>query len=572
MKKRIFVALLAVLLIGGLCVPASADAVVSFGTVAAGQQLNEYISGADAAMSVGLYDSNGDGYPDYSLPAGLRIEQTLDAGSGMYKYYLKGAPTAAGNYIFILSAVYYDGTVVLINCSLSVTPGAPTVNITADQSCGLGESVTISCAAQSGDGGTLLYQWYSNTSRNTGGIIIPGETNSVLTVTVTSSEDSYYYCVVTNNNNGQISSATSPVTRVSAATLQSLKISKTPTKLTYEVGEALDTTGLELTATYTDGSTKTVTDLTGVSFSPETFESAGFQSVLVKYMGKTCVFPVEIEEAKEQVEILRMPYNTSYTVGDTIDTTGLTLRIISKTGYTDVTDGFTCSPKVMTRAGQQTITVIYSNGESATFTVSVSEAKKEETLQIVSFPTKRSYTVGESLDTTGMSLKYTSGSTETNVSSGFTCEPSVFSQAAGSQTVTVTYKSLTATFTVSVSESVAADTVSPSPTVAVATIKVEPDSTAKDTEKSSAPAAVVVIAVIIAVAALAGAGAYIYLLKRGNVSGSVEEYEEEVYAEDDDGDYFIEESSSAARTPPADSAAPENPLEPDKKDYFDGLF
>lgn len=584
MKKKFLAMLLSLALFAALFTTASADAVISMGTTPAGQQFNQYIPEADAAVSVAPYDSNGDGIPDYSLPAGLTIEQNLDVANNLYKYYLKGVPTIAGSYVFILCAKYWDGTSILLNCSLSVTPAVPTVNITEDKSCGLGESVTLSCSAYTGDGGTLLYQWYSNTGRSTaGGILIAGATTPSYTVVATSSEDSFYYCVVTNNNNGQISTQYSPVTRVSVATIVSLTISKFPVKQKYEPGEELDPAGLELSASYSNGTVRTITDLSDVTFNPDVFEAVGFQSVLVEYMGKTCAFPVEIAAAKEKVEILRLPNTIKYKVGDTIDTTGLTLRIITKDSYTDVTDGFTCSPKVMTRPGQQTITVIYSNGESAAFNVYVEEVIKEEKLEIASLPVKLSYSVGDSLDTTGLRIKYIKGETSTDLSSGFTCEPSSFTEAGNNQTVTVKYKNLTATFSVSVSEAPDEVTPSPEPSAVVPTIQIDPNGPSGGKPSGSAPTAVVIIAIIIAVAALAGAGTYIYLIKN-NRRYEDSEYEDEIYPDedDDDGDYFVEESAPAAPAPSSTHTAPQSPppvtgtphdsIEPEKKDYFEGLF
>lgn len=578
--------LLSLVLIAALCPAASADAVIDFGTTPAGQQFYQYLSeAADATVSVVPYDSNGDGIADYSLPAGLSIEQTLDSASNTYKYYLKGVPTVAGSFYFVLCGTFYDGSRVLLSCSLSVTPAAPTVNITGDVTCGLGESATISCSAYTSDGGTLLYQWYSNTGRSTqGGILIAGATGSSCTVYASSAEDSYYYCVVTNNNNGMVSYSYSPVVRVSVASISKLEIAKKPIKCQYETGEKLDPTGLELTATFSDGSVKSVKEFSDVIFKPDTFEAPGLQSVLVEYMGKTCAFPVEIGVQKDKIEILRMPATIKYKVGDSIDTTGLTLRVISKDSYKDVTDGFTCSPKIMTRAGQQTITVIYSNGESASFNVYVEEAKKEEKLEIVSLPSKLSYNVGDSLDTSGLLVRYRSGDNSTDLSSGFTCEPASFSQAGNNQTVTVKYKNLTATFSVSVADAAPEATPSPEPVAVTPTIQVDPNGQGGGKSSGSAPTAVIILAIIIAVAALAGAGTYIYLLKRGrNSEYEEEEYEDEVFSEDEDEDYFVEEPApsvpvkppvtpSQPSAPPPVNPAPHDNVEPDKKDYFEGLF
>ena len=80
------------------------------------------------------------------------------------------------------------------------------------------------------------------------------------------------------------------------------------------------------------------------------------------------------------------------------------------------------------------------------------DAEKEVTsIEITSQPTKTEYELGDTLDTTGLSLKvnYSDNSSDENVTEGFTV--SGFDSAlAGTKTVTVTYEGKTATFTVTV--------------------------------------------------------------------------------------------------------------------------
>ena len=102
----------------------------------------------------------------------------------------------------------------------------------------------------------------------------------------------------------------------------------------------------------------------------------------------------------------------------------------------------------MSTAGAQTVTVNY-GGKTATFTVNVQDVTLSG-IAIASNPTKTSYFVGDTLDTTGLKLTatYSNGTTQT-ITSGFTCTPTALS-TAGAQTVTVNYGGKTATFTVSV--------------------------------------------------------------------------------------------------------------------------
>jgi hypothetical protein len=65
----------------------------------------------------------------------------------------------------------------------------------------VGSTNAISVTANVTDGGTMSYQWYSNTSAsNTGGTAINGATSSSFTVPTGTAGTFYYYVIVTNNN------------------------------------------------------------------------------------------------------------------------------------------------------------------------------------------------------------------------------------------------------------------------------------------------------------------------------------------------------------------------------------
>lgn len=71
------------------------------------------------------------------------------------------------------------------------------------------------------------------------------------------------------------------------------------------------------------------------------------------------------------IVVKTLPAKTSYTVGDTLDTTGLVLTAIRSDGTTtNVTSGFTCTPTVLNAVGTQAITVTY-NSKTTSFNVTV---------------------------------------------------------------------------------------------------------------------------------------------------------------------------------------------------------
>lgn len=79
------------------------------------------------------------------------------------------------------------------------------------------------------------------------------------------------------------------------ATLSSIAIENMPTKTTYQIGDALDTSGLKLKLTYSDSTTESVT--TGFTTSGFSSATAGTKTVTVSYGGKTTSFTVTVEEA-----------------------------------------------------------------------------------------------------------------------------------------------------------------------------------------------------------------------------------------------------------------------------------
>lgn len=83
---------------------------------------------------------------------------------------------------------------------------------------------------------------------------------------------------ITYSEGGETCTTTLPVTVTHRLT--AIVVTTKPNKLTYEYGDALATTGMVVTASYSDSQTKTVT---GYSCSPTTFSTIGNQVVTVSY-------------------------------------------------------------------------------------------------------------------------------------------------------------------------------------------------------------------------------------------------------------------------------------------------
>ena len=348
-----------------------------------------------------------------------------------------------------VATVSSDGTVKAVGYGTTVIT-ATTVN-------GLTSNCTINVKKEEVTSLTIATKptktnYYVGDTLNTAGLTLKAAYNNGTTQTITSG----FTCTptaltsagtqtVTVNYGGK--TATFAV-NVQDVTLSGIAIASNPTKTSYYVGDTLDTTGLKLTATYNNGTTQTITG--GFTCTPTALSAAGTQTVTVNYGGKTATFTVNVQDVTlSSIAIASNPTKTSYYVGDTLDTTGLKLTATYNNGTTQtITGGFTCTPTALSAAGTQTVTVNY-GGKTATFTVNVQDVTLSS-IAIASNPTKTSYYVGDTLDTTGLKLTatYSNGTTQT-ITSGFTCTPTALS-TAGVQTVTVNYGGKTATFAVNV--------------------------------------------------------------------------------------------------------------------------
>ena len=136
------------------------------------------------------------------------------------------AELAAGSYILNVFSEQYNGDYKTDYASafqqvdLAVSgkeAGAPTITTQPqDGTYSVGDTAdAISVEANVTDGGTLSYQWYSNTiDSNSGGTRLEGETNSSYTPDISAEGTTYYYCVVTNTLNGTTAETVSATAKI----------------------------------------------------------------------------------------------------------------------------------------------------------------------------------------------------------------------------------------------------------------------------------------------------------------------------------------------------------------------
>jgi autotransporter-associated beta strand protein len=134
------------------------------------------------------------------------------------------------------------GTATVTVTSTPVTNAAEPVIIEHPQpaTANVGGSASLTVTANSTDGGTLSYQWYSNaTNSNSGGTSISGATGASYSVPTSTVGTTYYYVTVTNTNNTVNGTKTATKTSNAAAVTVTNAPSTAITGITVGSGQAV---------------------------------------------------------------------------------------------------------------------------------------------------------------------------------------------------------------------------------------------------------------------------------------------------------------------------------------------
>ena len=255
--------------------------------------------------------------------------------------------------------------------------------------------------------------------------------------------------------------STSFTVTVKKAEATALEFISLPLKTEYFDGEFLDTTGMRLRIVYANGETKEIT--TGFSCTP-TYLSLSNLNILgymekrkieVRYENLTAEFEILLKSvAVKGLSIEKNAAKPVYKVGESINPGDISLRVFFTNDRSEVVyDSFTITPSVFTLPGDQIVSVAYA-GLTTEFTVKVDAGQKNEITHIVidKMPDKRTYTVGDTLDTGGIvvSAVYADGTKE-RITEGLTFAPTRL-EKDGIQDIMVIYKDpeLVAVFSVAV--------------------------------------------------------------------------------------------------------------------------
>lgn len=251
-------------------------------------------------------------------------------------------------------------------------------------------------------------------------------------------------------------------------TLESIKVTKEPDR-EYWAGQPFNPDGMEITATYSNGTTKTLKDIKengnqGVKWTPEGALATTDTSVTITYGEKTTTVTVTVKEP-EVDELKVEPSSLTYTAGDYFNY-GAGKNITVTAGYTYGEDKVInikdCnltltsldggSPETVDddyrfmTAGSYTLTVSF-GGKDAQVNIEVNPATLTG-IEVTTLPTRTTYFDGESFAPAGMivSKVYSNGTTEEVT--GYTCSPETVTK--DNTKVTITYRELETTVTVQI--------------------------------------------------------------------------------------------------------------------------
>ena len=156
--------------------------------------------------------------------------------------------------------------------------------------------------------------------------------------------------------------------------LEKITITKMPAKLSYYLGEKLDTSGIKVIAYYENGKTADVTSKITVTGD---VTAAGTQKITVSYIErdikKTATYNVSVTDVQiKNIVFESYPIKTVYAEGEIFDPTGISLKVTYNNGKVETVSGDNAlySGFETDTVGEKTVTLHY-GGYQLNFTVNV---------------------------------------------------------------------------------------------------------------------------------------------------------------------------------------------------------
>ncbi len=213
-------------------------------------------------------------------------------------------------------------------------------------------------------------------------------------------------------------------------TITGIEITSEPTNKTVIEGTPLDTNGLVVEAVYSDG---TAVEITDYKLSGYDTSTTGTKTVTVTYGDYTAKFDIEVvAKSVTGIEITQLPDRLEYTLGEALDTTGLTVIASYDNNTTEEITDYDIS-ELADEVGEQIITVTY-EGQTAEFTVNVHEPEASPETVEKPLINAADYYVGKKVTTScatdNAEIRYTTDGSEPDENSPICSEPFILSETA----------------------------------------------------------------------------------------------------------------------------------------------
>ena len=231
----------------------------------------------------------------------------------------------------------------------------------------------------------------------------------------------------------------------------SLAVTTPPTKTVYEAGDSFDKTGMVITVTYDDASTREVTNYNCspvVLSKDDTYVTISYREMMTTV---TTTQPVTVKNLLKKIQIITPPTETAYEIGDTIDLTGMVVYAFYSDGTSHEISNYTYSPHVVSSASDTEVTITYTEDgitKTAIQDITVGNTPNLVSIAVSVPPTKVIYKAGEYFDPSGMVVTATFDNGTTKNVSGYTYSPTRTLQQDDSViTISYTKKGITKTTT-----------------------------------------------------------------------------------------------------------------------------
>ena len=222
-------------------------------------------------------------------------------------------------------------------------------------------------------------------------------------------------------------------------TLSSIEITQNPIKIRYFVNETFSSSGLIVTARYSDGSSRTLSN-TEYSLSDPVMSTAGSKTVTVTYQGKTVNFNIEVIRKLTSISVTN-PTKTKYFVNETFSSTGLQITAYYNNSTNSVITGYTLNPNPpnMATVGSKTITVTYiEEGITVTTSFSIEVIRKLLSISVVN--PKTTYFLYDIFDPTGLEITANYNNSTNSIITSYTLNPNPPDMnTVGTKSITVSY-------------------------------------------------------------------------------------------------------------------------------------